>query len=187
MAPDWSDGCQLLIMPQVNTRPIIPEVLPPERELPPDIQALEQIARILDEAVEVPGTGKRVGLDAAAGLVPGIGDAIGAALSTWIIIGGLRHRVPSRKIIRMIVNVLIDSGLGAVPIVGDLFDAFYHQNVGNLKILIDHRRSDAPPRSWKEIGWIGLLIFLLLLVVSLGVTIGTIMIIVKIAGAIGGA
>lgn len=168
-------------------RPIIPEVLPPESELTPDLVAMEQLARLLDEAIEIPGTGKKIGLDAVTGLLPGLGDAIGAALSSWIIIGGLRHRVPARKIVRMIFNVLIDMGLGTVPILGDLFDALFHQNVGNMKILMDHRRTDKPPRGWKEIRGLGLLIFLLLLVVSLGITIGTIMLIVKISQLMGGA
>jgi hypothetical protein len=142
---------------------------------------MQQVAKLLDEAIEIPGTGRKVGLDAAAGLLPGLGDAIGAALSTWIIVGGLRHRVPGRKIVRMILNVLIDTGLGTVPVVGDLFDAFYHQNTGNMRILLDHRNSDKPPRTWKEIRWIGVLIFLFLLTVSIGLTIGMIVLIVRLA------
>ena len=170
----------------MSGKPIIPEVLSPEGDLPPDLVALKHLATILDEAIEIPGTGKKVGLDAATGLVPGLGDAVGAALSTWIIVGGLRHRVPPRKILRMIMNVLIDMGLGVVPVLGDLFDAFYHQNVGNMRILLDHRRPDKPPRTWKQIGVIGTLIFLLLLAVSIGVTVGTIVLILKVASFVSG-
>ena len=155
----------------MNDRPIIPEVLPPETDLPPELEALDQLAKLLDEAIEIPGTGKKIGLDPIAGLVPGVGDAIGAALSTWIIMGGLRHRVPARKIGRMIVNVLIDAGLGTIPLLGDLFDALFHQNVSNVKILLDHRRSDKPPRSLREVAVIGIAIFLVLLAIRLGSTI----------------
>lgn len=165
---------------------IIPEVLPPEEDLPPDILALEQLARLLDEAIEIPGLRRRVGLDAITGLIPGVGDAIGAALSAWIIIGGLRHRVPARKIARMIVNVLLDLGLGAVPVLGDLFDAFFHQNTSNVTILLNHRRRDRPPRTWSEIGWIGALVFVLLLSASLAVTIGVVVLIIKLAAMLGG-
>jgi hypothetical protein len=164
---------------------IIPEVLPPDEELPPDLLALEQMARLLDEAVEIPGIRRRVGLDAMTGLVPGIGDAIGAALSAWIIIGGLRHRVPARKIGRMIFNVLVDLGLGSVPVLGDVFDAFYHQNSNNVRIVLDHRKRGRPPRTWRQVGVIGLLVFLLLLAASLAVTIGVVLAIVKIAALMG--
>lgn len=168
--------------------PIIPEVLPSEDDLPADLLAMERLARLLDQAVEIPGLRRKVGLDAATGLVPGLGDAVGAALSTWIIVGGLRHRVPARKIAKMILNVLVDMGLGALPVVGDLFDAFYHQNVGNMRILLDHRKKDRPPRSWKEIGAVATVVFLFLLSASLAVTIGVIVVIMKIAGwAAGGA
>jgi len=168
-------------------RTIIPEVLPPEEDLPPDLLALEQLARLLDEAVEIPGIRKKVGLDAMTGLVPGLGDAVGAALSAWIIIGGLRHRVPARKILRMIVNVLVDLGLGSVPVIGDVFDAFFHQNTSNVQILLHNRRRDESPRSWRQIGLIGALVFLLLLGASLGVTIGVVLLIVKLTTLLGGS
>lgn len=170
----------------MNDRPIIPEVLPPETELPPELEALNRLARLLDEAIEIPGTGKRVGLDPIAGLLPGVGDAIGAALSTWIIVGALRHRVPAGKICRMIVNVLIDTGLGTIPFVGDLFDALFHQNVSNMKVLLDHRRSEKPPRSLREVAAIGILIFLALLGISLGSTILMIWMVLKLVAALGG-
>lgn len=171
----------------VSDQPIIPEVLPPETDLPPELEALDHLAKLLDEAIEIPGTGKRIGLDPVAGLVPGLGDAIGAALSTWIIMGGLRHRVPARKIGRMIVNVLLDAGLGTIPLLGDVFDALFHQNVSNVKILLDHRRSDKPPRSLREVMAIGVAIFLVLLTISLGSTILMIWLLLKLAAALGPA
>jgi len=94
--------------------------------------------------------------------------------------------VPGRKILRMIANVLIDMGLGAIPVVGDLFDAFYHQNTGNMRILLEHRRKDIPPRAWKEIAAIAILVFLLLLSVSVAVTLAVIVMIVWIVSLISG-
>ena len=163
-----------------DRRVIIPEVLPPEVDFPPDLLALKRLATLLDAAVEIPGLRRKVGLDAATGLVPVLGDFIGAVLSTWIIVGGLRHRVPARKIGRMILNVRIDAGLGSVPVVGDLFDALFHQNVGNMRIVLEHRAKDRPPRDWKEIGGIAVLVCLLLLSASLAVTIGMIVLILKV-------
>ncbi len=169
----------------MSDRPIIPEVLPPETELPPDLETLERLAQLLDEAIEIPGTGRRVGLDAAAGLIPGIGDAIGAALSTWIVVGALRHRVPARRIGQMIANVLIDTTLGTIPFVGDLFDAFFHQNMSNMKILLDHRRGDKPPRSLQEVALIGGGIFLGLLTASIASTFLMLWLLLKLAIMLG--
>ncbi len=131
---------------------IIPEVLPRERPLTPDLEALQRVAVLLDEAIAIPGTRHRVGLDAALGLVPWVGDLAAAAMSAWILAGALRHRVPKRKIGLMVTNVLVDLVVGAIPVVGDLFDAFFKQNVGNVKILFEHRDATRPPRSYGEVG-----------------------------------
>ena len=86
----------------------IPEVIEPDAALPADLVALRRFAFLMDEAFVLPGTRIRVGIDAILGLIPGIGDIIGAALSTWIIAGALRHRVPPLVIARMVFNVAVD-------------------------------------------------------------------------------
>ena len=133
-------------------RVIIPEVVAPERPLSPDLEALRSVARLLDEAVAIPGTRRRIGLDAALGVVPWLGDIVGALMSAWIVAGAVRHRVPKRKIARMVVNVLVDLVVGAIPVAGDLFDALFPQNVSNVKLLLDHRDASRAPRSFREIG-----------------------------------
>lgn len=129
----------------------IPEVLEPEERLPPDLAALRRFATLLDEAIRIPGTKRRVGLDAGLGLIPGIGDVVSGLMSAWIIIGALRHRVPMRKVVRMIVNVLIDLVIGAFPFVGDIFDFVFEQNVMNMRLLMQHRDRQLPPRSTAQI------------------------------------
>jgi hypothetical protein len=74
----------------------IPEVIEPDEKLPADLVALRKFAFYMDEAFTIPGTRIRLGVDALLGLMPGVGDIIGAMLSTWIIAGALRHRVPAR-------------------------------------------------------------------------------------------
>src|SRR3989442_15502527 len=98
---------------------IVPEIIEPDEKLPRDLVAVRRFAFLLDEAVPIPGTTRRIGLDGAIGLVPGVGDVVGALLSTWIIIGALRHRVPLTKVVRMVINVLIDMVIGAIPLFGD--------------------------------------------------------------------
>jgi Domain of unknown function (DUF4112) len=114
------------------------ETVPPDRIS--GLDRLERFARLMDTAVRIPGTGIRVGLDSAIGLVPGIGDAISAAFATWIVVEAARLGVPKRKLARMMLNVLIDAGIGAIPIAGDLFDVVFRANTRNFEILRDHLR-----------------------------------------------
>jgi hypothetical protein len=130
---------------------IIPEVVPPDEPLPPDLLVLRRFATIMDELIAVPGTRFRFGVDAALGLIPGVGDAVAALLSTWIVIGALRHRVPTRKVFRMIFNILLDLGLGSVPVIGDIFDFLFEENVMNLDLLLRHRDRSRPPRSFASV------------------------------------
>lgn len=136
----------------------VPEVLEPEERLPPDLAALRRFAILMDEAVRIPGLRRRIGLDAAVGLIPGVGDAISGAMSAWIIAGALRHRVPMGKVLRMIGNVLADMIFGAIPVAGDVFDMLFEQNVRNMQILLENRDRRRPPRRTSEIAAAAILI-----------------------------
>jgi len=131
--------------------PLIPEVIEPDEKLPADLVALRRFAYLMDEALPIPGMRKRVGLDAGLSLIPGIGEIVGALLSTWIIIGALRHRVPFLRIVRMVVYVLLDMTLGSIPIAGTIFDWLFEENVINLNALLLHRDRTRPPRSFSAI------------------------------------
>jgi hypothetical protein len=142
---------------------IIPEVVEPDAKLPPDLVALRKFAYLMDEAVAIPGTGRRVGLDAGLGLIPGVGDAIAALLSTWIVVGALRHRVPLRKVIRMILNILVDLVIGEIPLIGDIFDFLFEENLMNLQLLLRYRDRSLPPRSLWAIAGSVVSVFLVIL------------------------
>ena len=141
--------------------PIIPEVIEPDEKLPRDLIALRKFAYLMDEAVRIPGTGRGIGLDAALGFIPGIGDVIAALLSVWIIIGALRHRVPLRKVVRMVVNVLLDLVIGEIPVLGDIFDIAFEENLMNMRMLLANRDRSRPPRSFAGIGFAAILIMIL--------------------------
>src|SRR6476659_7345479 len=142
---------RVLALPPSMPEVLIPEVIEPDEKLPRDLVALRRFAYFMDEAVAIPGTRMRVGLDAAVGLIPGVGDAIGGLLSAWIIIAALRHRVPAAKIWRMVINVLLDVTIGAIPIAGDAFDFLFEENVMNLKLLLLHRDRRQPPRTTSQV------------------------------------
>lgn len=109
------------------------------------VARLDALATLLDSAVVLPGTNVRLGLDALIGLVPGIGDAVSAILSGYIVWEARRLGLPRWKIARMIANVALDSTLGAVPLVGDAFDVAFKANRRNMKILREHLAGEAGP------------------------------------------
>jgi hypothetical protein len=107
-----------------------------ERAREVDVALSRKVARVMDDAVTVPGTRIGVGLDALVGLVPGVGDALGSALSTVIVRDAVRARVPMAVLARMGLNLLLDALLGLVPGIGDLLDVAHRANRANLRMLL---------------------------------------------------
>ena len=110
------------------------------------VARMEALATLLDSAILIPGTNQRVGFDALIGLVPGVGDAISAALSAYIIWEARQLGLQRWKIARMVANVAFDTALGAVPIAGDVFDVFFKANQRNVRIIQDHVGKKRGPR-----------------------------------------
>jgi hypothetical protein len=93
------------------------------------------LSRLLDEQFRIPGMKYRIGLDGLLGLIPGIGDAAGALLSTYILYEAIRLGVPRTVLLRMIANIGIDTLGGAIPVVGDIFDMAWKANKKNAALL----------------------------------------------------
>ncbi|MDF1631476.1 MULTISPECIES: DUF4112 domain-containing protein [Rhizobiaceae] len=85
-----------------------------------------------------PGTRFSLGADSIMGLVPGVGDFAGAAISLYIVNEARRLGVPNDKLIKMLVNIGFDAAAGSVPLVGDLFDVYFKSNRRNLDLVLDH-------------------------------------------------
>lgn len=96
------------------------------------------LTNLLDNAVRVPGTSMRFGLDPVLGLVPGLGDVAGAALSGYVVLLASQLGAPTTVIVRMLGNVVIDTVGGTLPVIGDLFDAGWKSNSRNLALLERH-------------------------------------------------
>jgi hypothetical protein len=95
----------------------------------------ERMVTILDDALRIPGTNVKIGLDPILGLIPGIGDVVTGGSSAALLLLALKERVPTIAILRMIVNIFIDTLVGMLPVVGDVFDFFYRSNRQNLEII----------------------------------------------------
>lgn len=107
-----------------------PAAAPSDRQ----VRHLDRLARLLDSAIPV-GGGHRIGLDGLIGLIPGIGDAVGAAVSTYIVVNAAQLGVSTSGLIRMMGNILLETVVGLVPVLGDLFDFAWKANERNLVIL----------------------------------------------------
>ncbi|PYP67270.1 MAG: DUF4112 domain-containing protein [Gemmatimonadetes bacterium] len=96
----------------------------------------------MDDAIRIPGTNIRFGLDPVIGLVPGLGDLLGGAASAYIILEAARAGASASILVRMAANVGIDTLIGALPVIGDLFDFAWKSNARNVRLLARH--VDAP-------------------------------------------
>lgn len=104
---------------------------------------LELLARWMDGVFRIPGVGWRFGFDAILGLLPGIGDTASSVASLYILTAAHRYGVTRATLLRMALNVVLDTTVGALPIVGDLFDVYWKSNQRNVALLRRHML--APP------------------------------------------
>jgi hypothetical protein len=99
------------------------------------LRQLDGLSFVLDNSIRIPGTRRRFGLDPVIGLIPGVGDAAGMMMSAYIVVQAARLGAPAPSLVRMLMNVGIEALAGAVPVAGDLFDAWYKANARNVAIL----------------------------------------------------
>lgn len=103
-----------------------------------DLDRLNRLARKMDYAFRIPLLGIRLGWDSILGLVPGVGDALALAPAGYIIKEARRLGATGPVLGRMGANVGIDLAIGAIPLIGDLFDIGWKANTRNVALLRDH-------------------------------------------------
>lgn len=124
---------------------------------------LRAIAWLMDNSIPLPG-GFRIGLDAIIGLVPGVGDAIGAVISAYIINEARSMGAPRSVLLRMMSNVMLETLIGAIPFAGDLFDAAFKANTRNLALLAQYQLDPVGSRRGSRLFVAGFFLLLALLV-----------------------
>ena len=102
------------------------------------VNNLRRLSQLLDNAIPIPGTGYRIGLDPILGLLPGGGDTVAGALGAYIIIEAARMGLPRKVVGEMVGNIIFDSVVGMIPVLGDLFDVTWKANVRNMALLEKH-------------------------------------------------
>ena len=102
------------------------------------LDRLRQVAELYDAGIRIPGTRFHIGLDPIIGLIPGLGDLIGAGVALWIVVEAVRLGASGWVLVRMLVNIAIDTLGGAIPVAGDVFDALWKANLKNVRLLERH-------------------------------------------------
>lgn len=128
-------------------------------------ESLERLSWLMDDLIKIPGLNWRLGLDALVGLIPAFGDSATTLVSFYIFASSVRYGVPKITLLRMGLNLGIDYVVGAVPLVGDLFDAWWKSNQRNVALLSQRATvSASEARQGKISDWlfVGFMILLLI-------------------------
>ena len=127
---------------------------------------LDRLSHLLDDFIRIPGTPIRFGLDGIVGFIPGVGDILGGLASSIIIVAAWLRGVPKVTVARMVLNVAIETGVGTLPIVGNLFDIGWRANRRNYKLLAESL--DLPQKhtatSWLFIAGVCVVLSILMLI-----------------------
>jgi hypothetical protein len=100
-----------------------------------ELEKLRAIARLFDQVFPIPGTKWRFGIDALFGLVPGMGDVVGALVAVYALRVARTLGAPGAVQMHMLGNIALDALIGAVPVIGDLFDFVFKAQTRNLALL----------------------------------------------------
>lgn len=98
------------------------------------LRPISRLSYLLDESIRLPG-GFRIGWDGIIGLIPGLGDVMGLGASGYILYLAAQGGVGKIVLLRMAFNILLETAIGSIPVIGDLFDFFYKANSRNLKLV----------------------------------------------------
>lgn len=109
---------------------------PESRHLHETMARLDKLERLFDRRYGILGI--RFGWDSILGLIPGVGDGLSAAVSSWLIWKAHRLGAPNGLKAKMAANAALDFGIGSVPLVGDVTDVFYRANTKNIRLLKQH-------------------------------------------------
>ena len=116
----------------------------------PRLRRIRFVAQLLDQSIVLPG-GYRIGIDPIIGLIPGIGDTIGAVFSFYIVYEAARLGISTGILLRMCGNIFLETFLGEIPLLGDIFDAVWKATVRNVRLIDLHHRPTMPERPARKI------------------------------------
>jgi hypothetical protein len=122
-------------------------------------EKVKKLSKVLDDLIKIPGTNISIGIDGILGLLPGVGDGLSSLLSFYIVYQAAVAGVPIWILFRMIINICIDTLLGAVPVFGDIFDIVWRSNIKNVELIKAVPDERLRPRTGSQIRKIMAVIF----------------------------
>lgn len=108
------------------------------RTIPPQLQRIAKLTKLMDSQFTIPGTDYTFGLDPIIGLIPGFGIVLDYAISAYLMIAMIQNGASGRVVSKMFLNISIDGLVGAIPVLGNIFDFFYKANRKNLLLAVEH-------------------------------------------------
>lgn len=139
----------------------------------PNLVRIDKVARLLDSKFRIPGTQIRFGLDSIIGLIPGLGDLASMIISSGLIVFMIKEGASGKVVAKMLGNIILDTTVGEIPLLGDLFDLFYKSNTRNVQLMHEHFHEGKHQGSaWGILGVIFvafLLIFALVIFASINI------------------
>lgn len=130
----------------------------------PELELLDKYSAWLDSRFRVPGTNFRFGLDPIVGLVPVAGEIASFLASALLVIAMARHGASGEIAVRMLINITLDSIIGSIPVIGNIFDFFMKPNERNLRLLKEHYQEGKHKGSGKGIVAMVIIVLLAILV-----------------------
>ena len=109
---------------------------------------LDRMEYLLERAVRIPGTSKRLGLDVILDFIPVGGSVVAAGMGAWLAWEARNLGVSRGTVVKMGANIGFDMLLGAIPIVGAIPDYFFRSNTRNMKLIrrwLDEHHPQSPP------------------------------------------
>ena len=131
----------------------------------------ERYARLLDSKFMITGTRFSFGLDPIIGLVPGLGNAVAMGFQLLLVVSLLQNGSSGELRAKLILNVLLDSAIGSIPILGQVWDFFYKANERNLRLtkeyLLEGKHQGSGKRIWLAVFFLFILTMVLIVYVIL--------------------
>jgi hypothetical protein len=95
-----------------------------------------------------------------------------AVVGAWVIGEAARFGIPRIVLGRMVVNLVVDLAIGAVPLLGDLYDVAFRSNARNLELFRRHALDAGASTRGERRFFLGLLLLLVGIVWLMFVAIG---------------
>lgn len=99
---------------------------------------IKAVSYLMDEQFRIPGTKFRFGIDPIINFFPIVGDMTGFLISGGMLLAVARNGASSKLVVLMSINILIDSLIGPIPLIGNIFDFYFKSNTRNLRLMQEY-------------------------------------------------